>query len=225
MTLGTGIVVSTCLVLAFIAIYLVSKHHKWKLVFKLLGGLIVIGAIAGVGIWFYLEQENKPKVATELAGIKLGMPLVDITLSKGKPDVTSDLEESEETDNFFTQTLEYKNSSDSTLYIYLNGMKDSLKVFRICDFNSSSRVLDFNKYSYEEKIVEKLGNPSAVSIQADGNRKVISYPQWHAAFEIEKGKVITACVTKNVITYIDEYSEIGGKESIADEVVEELLNQ
>ncbi len=76
----------------------------------------------------------------------------------------------------------------------------------ICDVGGYGIVLGFSQNSSEMDILNNLGKPSAVSIHEEGTEKILSYPQWNAAFELAKGRVIKVCVTdRPEMRYSAEY--------------------
>jgi hypothetical protein len=76
----------------------------------------------------------------------------------------------------------------------------------ICDQRGYGRVLGFGEFSSEESIRQKLGTPGYESVNEQGTAKILTYPQWNAAFEIEKGSVFKVCVTvQTQMRYASEY--------------------
>lgn len=208
MTVGDGIFWSTILLVAFASIVLITRNKRWKTFLKVLAILVALGVVVGVGIWGYSKYENRPQVMSSLNGIHLGMSEVDVTLQKGEPDKISEIDP---TSNGFRKYLLFEGSSDSYTYAILRGKKDSMVVTDICDKGGYGRVLGFGEYSTENAVLEKLGKPSNVSINEKGTEKLLSYPQWNAAFEIEKGNIVQVCVTNRPqMRYSTEYGEAKG---------------
>lgn len=186
MTVGEGILWSTVLIIVFVSIVLLTKHGRWKTFAKVLGIALVLGVLIGAGTWFYFKYQNRPQVVSSLNGINLGMSEVDVTLVKGAADRVLN---PDQTPDGSRKTLVYEGSLDSYTYAILRGSKEGMVVTDICDMGGYGRVLGFGTYSSEEDVVEKLGEPSNVSINEKGTRKLLSYPHWNAAFEIEKSDV------------------------------------
>lgn len=205
MTVGDGIFWSTILLVAFASIVLITKSKRWKTFFKVLAILVALGVVVGVGIWGYFKYENRPQVMSSLNGIRLGMSEVDVTLQKGEPDHVSEIDAAPDGSR---KLLLFKGSSDSYTYAILRGKKDSMVVTDICDKGGYGRVLGFGEYSSENAVLEKLGKPSNLSINENGTGKLLSYPQWNAAFEVERGNIVKACVTNRPqMRYSTEYGE------------------
>lgn len=208
MTVGDGIFWSTIILVTFASIVLLTKSKRWKTFLKVLTIFVASGVVVGVGIWGYSKYENRPKVMSSLNGIHLGMSEVDVTLKKGKPDQIAELDTAPDG---FRKLLVFKASNDSYTYAILRGNKDSMVITDICDKGGYGRVLDFGEYSSEMEVLEKLGEPSNVSINEKGTGKLLSYPQWNAAFEIEKGNIVEVCVTSRPkMRYSTEYGETKG---------------
>lgn len=192
MTIGEGIFWSTIVIVVFVSIVLLSKYGKWKIFFKCFSVLLGLGGVISLGVWAFSKYENRPQKMNSLNGIHLGMSLVDVTLAKGKPDDESDFDP---TPDGFRKFLLYGNFQDSYTYAILRGPKESMIVTDVCDKGGYGRVLGFSKFSSEQSIVEKLGEPSNISINEKGTEKILSFEQWNAAFEIAKGSVVKVCVT------------------------------
>src|SRR5437764_10827560 len=90
MTLGAGVVWATLLVLIALAIWRTTVNQKWNLVGKAVLSIVVVAAIIGAGFWGWNKYQNRPQLVTELAGVKLGMTRVEVTLALGEPKTKSD---------------------------------------------------------------------------------------------------------------------------------------
>lgn len=203
MTIGEGIFWSTVLVIVFTSIILITKYNRWKAFSKGLGIVLALTGLVSAGTWFYFEYQSRPQVATSLSGITLGMSELDVTLAKGAPDEVSELDP---ISDGFRKYLLYKGSYDSYTYAILRGSKDKLFVTDICDNGGYGKVLGFGEYSSESDIISKLGTPSNVSVNQQGTEKLLSFPQWNAAFEIEKSHAKKVCVTSRPqMNYSVEY--------------------
>jgi hypothetical protein len=85
MGIGAGILSSTVLILLAIAIYQISARKKWKTVAKVFGAFVLLLVVLGAGIWGWNAYKARPKVLTELAGLRLGMTPLEVKLAKGAP--------------------------------------------------------------------------------------------------------------------------------------------
>lgn len=205
MTIGDGVFWSTVIFITFASIVLVTKKRRWGIFFKGLIIFVALGLVVGAGAWLYSKYENRPQVMSSLNGISLGMLEVDVTLQKGKPD---QIDERDTAPDGFRKLLVYKGTSDSYTYAILRGGKDSRVVTDICDTGGYGRVLGLGGYSSEKDVLEKLGQPTNVSISEQGTEKVYSYPQWNAAFELAKGTVTRVCVTnRSKMRFSVEYGD------------------
>lgn len=114
MTLGSGILWSTVIVLLAVTIYQVSVRNKWGTAGKAFGVLILLGAIIGGAAWGWYVYQDRPQVVTELGGIRLGMTQLDVKLLKGAPTSESEISEQEEEGARFRLGWSYGESSQST---------------------------------------------------------------------------------------------------------------
>jgi len=205
MTIGEGILWSTIVLVVFASIVLLTKKKGWGAFFKVLAIVVALGLVVGAGVWVYSKYENRPLVMSSLEGISLGMSEVDVTLIKGEPRKISKLDPAPEG---FRKFMLFDHGSDSYTYAILRGPEGSMVVTDICDKGGYGRVLGFSQYSSEKDILEKLGQPSNVSINEKGTEKILSYPKWNAAFELSKGSVIKVCVSNRPqVRYSVEYRE------------------
>ena len=210
MTVGEGILWSTVLVLSFTSIVLLTKHKRWRTFWKAVALFLILGSVVGVVIWLYLQYQDRPQVMASLNGINLGMSEVEITLAKGEPDQISELDP---LDDGFRKFLLYKGSLNDYTYAILRGPEGAMSVTAICDKGGYGKVLGFGDYTSEKRLVEKLGAPASTSINKEGTEKLLTYPQWNAAFEIAKGSVIKVCVTsREEVRYSEEYDSGVGSE-------------
>lgn len=106
-------------------------------------------------------------------------------------------------------TFRYEKNYNTLDILFNLDENDKLVVTRICSSSYRDDVLDLGVYDSERKIINKLGEPITTSINSKGLAKVINYPQWNIAFELEKEKVTNTCIfsSEEGISYINEYSE------------------
>lgn len=202
MTIGEGIFWSTIVAVLFASILLLTKHKKWKAFRKVAGGIVALALVSGASIWAYLRYEDRPQEAFELNGVQLGMSEVEITLAKGAPDDVSELEP---IPDGFRKILLY-NGYESFTYVILRGPEQSMIAVDICDKGGFGRVQGFGEFSSEESILKKLGRPDFTSVNEQGTAKLLTYSQWNAAYELEKGSVVRVCVTSQPqMKYATEY--------------------
>ena len=199
MTIGDSIITIAIIGGIIYGIYLVTKKKKWKLIVKISGGLFLILTIAYGGFFLYQYQENKPKEATSLSGITLGMKKVDVTLAKGRPD-------KETLSGSGNLTFSYEdNYGQIEKFIFFD---EDETVKRICSFEFFDEVFGLGEGDSYEKITNKLGEPAEKSINEDGTRMLVTYPQYNVGFELVKERVNFTCVTnEESLRYINEYND------------------
>ncbi|USN87862.1 MAG: hypothetical protein H6779_00240 [Candidatus Nomurabacteria bacterium] len=194
MTTGDSLITIAIIGGLIYGIRLIHNKKKWKLVGKILGGLILLGLLIGGGVYAYQTYSERPKEVTELAGISLGMKKVDVTLIKGQP--------SDEIEFEGGSSLNYKDYS-SFLMVNWNTAEG---VYRICSSKYSDEIFGLGKYNSYNDVVKKLGQPAEKSINTEGTRMIANYPDYNVAFGVNAGEVDMACVTSRLITFIEEYN-------------------
>lgn len=213
MSLGEGILWSTILILLAAGIYLVTSRKKWKLVGKVFAVLVLIGAVIGGGIWGWASYRSRPVVVQELYGVRIGMTPLEIKLTKGKPHIVFPDALTEPTEEQM-QSLPWwviKENPDSRDYLtvgFAKGGESDFYVDEICQRNSILHVLGFAEGDSESEVIDRLGEPSYISISADGLSKYISYERWKVTYEIEKGEVSAICISESGrLAYDPEYGD------------------
>tara|TARA_R110000772_G_scaffold223546_1_gene334084 strand:- start:4627 stop:5265 length:639 start_codon:yes stop_codon:yes gene_type:complete len=211
MTLGDGIFWSTVLILLATGIYYLSAKKKWKIFGKMLGLLILVGVVISGGVWGWLKYQDRPQVTTTLGGISLGMEPVEVSLELGEPTNKIALNEVDDPrpGSEFGLTWIYASSGSSRLVVrfYGSGSKN-LTTAIICSSDIYAKVAGVGRYDSEEQVIERLGEPTNVSISPGGTSKWISYEKWLACFQIEKGRVTDVGLTRSgKIEYLVEYGE------------------
>lgn len=203
MTIGSGIFWSTVLVLLAVAARQITLHQKWKITGKVFGGVIVVCAaiVGGFYSWHYIKSlPRAPSEVTELEGVKLGMTATEVTLLLGEPDQKTE----PTTDNKETK-FAYKYSSPDVNITFYGPDKYHTKVSIVCTKEPTTKLLGFDNYSTEDRIIARLGEPSWVSIKRDGLAKIDSYSKWKAAFVLAKNAIIEKCATSSGgVTFAEE---------------------
>lgn len=213
MTLGDGILWSTVLILLAAGIYQVSIRKKWKLIGKMIGVLILVGAMIGGGIWGWMKYQDRPKMTTSLGGIGLDLRPVEVSLKLGEPIRKIDVIEVDEPkpgseySALWVYAEDYE-ADEWMLVRFYGSDPDNITTGIICQFNGSDELVGVNRFYSEDRIIERLGEPTHVSINKDGTSKYISYEHWLAAFEIERGRISALCLSKSGrVTFGVEYGE------------------
>jgi hypothetical protein len=186
-----------------------SLNNLLKVFFKLLTGMAFVAGIVGGAVWVYLEYENRPRTIESLAGLSLGMSLVDVKIKKGAPD--KDSEPSEIDGEFVTRWAYGGNDPYGDLFFLMfNGPDAANQKLAIICYSRGVRKLPFgiDRSSYESEVINKLGNPTRISIGKDGLSKFMSYKSLKVAFEIEKGTVAQVCISESGrVVYLEELAD------------------
>ena len=202
MSTGEGIVLSTILVLLFLAIFFtlrwISNRHLWLFVACLLGGCSVL---VGVGMWgwhMYQERPENQGKMYELEKIRLGMSPLEVKLQRGEPiELPRELGQSRRWQYGETE-ITFSRNNETTMEVWL-----------ICASNTYTEALTLGTYDSEERLLAKLGPWPHESINASGLSRLVSYPHWNVGYELTKGSITAVCVYdaegKTFLTYSEEY--------------------
>ncbi len=200
MPIGVGILLSTIVIVVFASIVFISRYRVWKTVGKVFSVLIGIGLLIALSVWIYFQYTERAIIITNINGIYLGMPEVEVTLAKGKPGTASILESIL---NGFKRPMLY----GSTTIGVEGPSEDKLAVKYVCQYEYDIHIMGFKKHTTEQEIIKKLGNSNNMSINKDGTRKILNYPEYNVSFTLEKNTVISACMTGYPFTFIEEFSK------------------
>jgi hypothetical protein len=101
--------------------------------------------------------------------------------------------------------------TDAFTLVVFDETDAAMRVSIVCRHNGYETLFGLSRGRSDHDVVEKLGNPTTVSIRADGAAKLISYEHWNAAFEVEKGEVTALCVANRAVRFAQEFGEpVGG---------------
>jgi hypothetical protein len=218
MTLGAGMVLSTLLIIAAVAIYQISVRGKWKIVGKVVGILLLcIGVLAGIG-WGWYSYANRPSAAQELEGVRLGMTPVQVTLARGEPTKKGEIAKDEDGQLRVEWIYQDPGTADEWIAVIFFGISENqLKACIICGRGGYTTLHGLGRFNSEGDVLDKLGAPTDESIHKSGLSKMISFGSLKTAYEIAKGQVSEVCVTNTgVVTYADEYPSITGSSKAGD---------
>lgn len=212
MTLGSGIFVSTLLLVLVFALWQATKHRKWKTIGKAAAVLIAAAIVIAMASWGWYVYANRPQVQRELEGIALGATQLDVQLMKGKP--TREL--TTEAGSKDVRWIFFDNPEREDEYTFVLFREDesthALNVSIVCRHAVYLSLLGFGSYTKEPAIVAKLGEPTNTSIRADGLAKTISFNQWKTSFEFEKGSMTGVCISDSgKVRYSDEHTDNSGE--------------
>ncbi len=202
MALGASLFWIALVALLVFGARFVTQKKKWRLVGKIIGGLVVLCIAIGLAIWGWNAYKGRPQPVDALGSISLGMTPVEVTLALGEPNNTNPNDVSDGHRRYLYMeygTLEY-------FIKFSDAASSSEHVQAVCSGDYNNGVFGLSKYSSQKDVIKKLGNPISQSIHKDELRKMISYPEWKVSYEIEKGDVVSVCVSENGdMQYLEEY--------------------
>jgi hypothetical protein len=160
-------------------IYLVRRYKRARWVLGILTLVIVLGA--GGGFYYTEVWEKRPRVLTELWGLRLGMDRDDVLFRKGRPDKQT-IEGSVEK-LFFRE--EYSDETEGMVLL------EDGQVVRVCLFDESRERLPFGLWrsSTVEDIQQRLGSPSSIEKYDGGARRRVYYRQYDVLFDLRKNRI------------------------------------
>lgn len=205
MTIGTGIFLSTILVLIALGVYRISKAGMWRIVGKWVAGAVFLCVLAAVGLWGWNEYQGRPQAVDSLDGVRLGMSQLDLKLAKGKAEEL--LDDHGKPANMWLYKPSQNSSTALTVHFTGDNPED-LRVAIVCEEGGYSKLLGLGRFNSEADVVGKLGTPSSSSIHAGGLNKMISYSAYKVAYHIEKGAVKEVCITSTgKLAFTEEYGK------------------
>ena len=201
MTLGDAFFWSTVLILFSLGIWQITKQRRWKSVGKVVLGLVLLNVVIGASYWSWNRYQERPIVMSELAGVRLGMTPVEVTLKLGKPEKKEEQSTGTGREMFFYFT-------DAETFVRFHTEGSEMRAFMIgSSQNMRETIAGLGIHSFEDEVISKFGQPTSTSIHKDGLTKLLSYSQWNAAFEIQKGRVVRMIINsgKGDLAYNEEY--------------------
>jgi hypothetical protein len=210
MTLGTGIFASTILLVAVFIAWQLTAHRKWKTFGKFVVAVVAIAGLFGGGLYTWANYEPPPTVLSKLGGISLGASMVDVKLLLGEP-ATSVVEEP----ILDGETIATFNYPDGVEVIFRGTDEFDLAASIICN-RTYPAALGVTSYDTEAEVIDRLGEPTSVSVRADGLAKTISYAQWQVSFSLSQNRITSVCVHSSpAITYQNELPSIAEQRAAA----------
>ena len=198
MTLGEAIFWSTVLILFSLGIWQITKQRRWKSVGKVVLGLVLLNVVIGASYWGWIRYQERPIVMSELAGVRLGMTPVEVTLKLGMPEKKEEQSTGTGREMYFDYT--------DTNFVRFDTEGSEMRACMIGSSDMRATIAGLGTYSSEDEVISKFGQPTKTSINKDGVRKILSYSQWNAAFEIEKGRVVRMIISSSgAASYKEEY--------------------
>ena len=210
MTLGTSLFLIFILGVLLIGLRAITRAHKWKLVLKIVLALVLIGITIGAGFYAYHLYETQPSKVIAYDGLSLGMSVVDVKVQMGAPVFETEVvdEKDGEIDLVhFYKEYEWSDKADK----YVRFDRDETSEYAasiICDLNAIPSLFGIGAYDTQERIRNKLGEPTHESVRADSLAKAMSYENYGVQYVIEKGKVSDICIsTSGKITYPEKVED------------------
>jgi hypothetical protein len=180
MELGTGIFLSAVF-LGSIGLYSVTRDRwNWKkIVFRLIGALAGLLAIAGGVAYVYKESENRPKKLTEYWGVSLGEAAADVKFKKGEP--TNRIQET------VWQYRPYQTIEGDFIVAFRNERVRSILYYgpRL----NAPNVHGVGNYDSVSDLEKKLGPASFVSRSKDELTRIYSFEKFNIAVQFSKGEM------------------------------------
>jgi len=194
MTIGTGIFLSTFLVV-ILALYGITKDRwSWKkIITRTILLFVSIGVISGAGFWGYNKHQSRAILQTGFAGIKLSDSKADVLLKRGKPEDMLQANEVEYPVIFFYPDVEVKINNNKVINI---SQSDT-------DIHHR-KVSGLGIGSAYNEIIDKFGKPTSTHISEDNLRETLEYENYNLTFAMEKKTVVTIQVFDPKLK--DEYS-------------------
>jgi curved DNA-binding protein CbpA len=194
------------------------KERPWRAyLLNGIGAFFILGILGTVVFYTYENIAIRNQKITVLEGLRLGLRPVDVTLYAGQPNNFSEKPKESEEGDYFTLNWSFIGESDyvfnkkNVYHVDFWGENiESLKVNRICSNKISSldvRGLPYLEYTNEHELIDKLGQPTHISIDKSGISKLLSYPRMNVSFEITQSKITLVCISKDGVSYAEEYQE------------------
>jgi hypothetical protein len=185
-SIGDAIFLSA-LLLSLVGLYAATKDRwNWKRIAKwAIAAPFALALVLWGSSWIYSKFQERPTLQTEFEGLRLGATEADVLFLKGEPARRPRGEQ---------WVFHAKPSSaDPERALVIVGFRDG-KV-RYVTYWENDLLLDrpyllgFTIGSDYAAVIERLGQPSNVSISSDSLTRVASFGKYNAVFEFEKGRV------------------------------------
>lgn len=189
MSIGDGVFVSAVL-LSIVGLYAATRDRwNWKRIAK--WGLILpvpVLAIAGLGIWLYSAYDERPIAQESFVGLRLSSTPADVRFLKGEPIA----EHSTEDQWVYHAHSGSGQPEDSVVIVrFLDGRVRYINYWANERQIVNPYLLGFTIGSEYDAVINKLRQPSHISVSADGLNRLLSFEKYNVAYEFERGKVTT----------------------------------
>ena len=177
MGLGAGILLAA-MVIGLVLLYGQTRDRwRWKKVF--LTTLVVTVIIACVAL-AYSEYENRITTQSAFLSIALGSKVSDVRFIKGNPDMAS----------MDGGVWIFNDSNKKAELLVLFRDKVVKAVLYIGECLYCNQMFSLGIGTSYEKVKEKLGEPTSVSISPDQLKRLASFEKWNVVFTLQENKII-----------------------------------
>ena len=187
MSPGDGIFLSSVL-LSVIALFAITKDRwNWKRISKWgTIGPIALAVVLGGGAYLYSRWVDRPTPQSKFGDIELTATPADVLFAKGEPQLR------DSPDRWVYNAGSGSAAPNAAKYLVM--FKDSRVRFVLYSASETQIVspwfMGFDIGTSHERIVEKLGQPTNVSISENQLDRMFSYDRYNAFFSFSQGKLV-----------------------------------
>ena len=177
MGLGAGIFLAA-MVIGLVLLYGKTRdRRRWRKVF--LSTLVVTVIIACVA-WAYSEYENRMVEQIGFLSIALGSNVSDVRFIKGNPGMASV--------DGDVWIFKGSNKKPELLVLFKDRLVKAVLYIGECFY--CNQIFGLGIGTRYEKVKEKLGEPTSVSISPEQLKRRASFEKWNIVFTLKENKVI-----------------------------------
>jgi len=186
MSIGTGIFLSTLLLVSITLFKIKGDSWNWRRIVKwvlAVSFVFLIALVVGERVHDYLEE--RPTIQTQFNGLQLNFLPGDVKFAKGEPNSAQDSE------RWIYDVGDAKLGEEASYFIkFKNGkvrfILYTANVWRV----QEPYLLGFKIGSSYQEIQGKLGQPSYISKSADELQRMLSYDNLNAFFSFRQNQLI-----------------------------------
>lgn len=179
MTLGTGIFLSTLLIILVTLYGLTRERWNWKkIISRTFIALVSIGVFVAGSIWGFSTYQNRAVVHTEFSDIKLSHTQSDLRFIKGSPHT--------EDENIWLYRDKFDNEHELVVIFIENNIRAIIYVGDCSYCNEISGLGIGDSY---KKVINKYGGPSAISTSEDELERLLSFEKYNVFFQFRENRV------------------------------------
>ncbi len=177
MGLGAGILLAA-MVIGLVLLYGQTRDSwRWKKVFLT---TLVVTVIVACAAWAYSEYENRIAAQTKFLSIALGSKVPDVRFIKGNPVIASA--------DGDVWIFNGSNKKPELLVLFKDAVVKSVLYIGECFY--CNQIFGLGIGASYEKVKEKLGEPTSISISSDQLKRLASFKKWNIVFTLKENKVI-----------------------------------